>query len=139
MADHTFHLEVVTPDRVVLEDEATELVAPGVEGYLGVMANHAPMVTELGVGELRYTDTHRQQHRLAVSGGFMQVGGNRTTVLADSAERAEEINVARAREALDRARQARAELAANPDTARSAELELEQNRAENRLKVASGA
>jgi F-type H+-transporting ATPase subunit epsilon len=136
MAEHTFQLEVVTPDRVVLEEEVTALVAPGIEGYLGVLANHAPMVTELAVGELRYTDTHRHEHRLAVSGGFMQVAGNRTTVLADSAERAEEINTTRAREALDRARQLRAELGPAPDASRLAELDADQKRAENRLKIA---
>ena len=68
-----FHLQVVTPDRIVLDDEAVSLVAPGIEGYLGVLPNHAPMVTELGVGELRYTSVSGNEVRVAVSGGFMQV------------------------------------------------------------------
>ena len=136
MAGRTFQLQVVTPDRIVLDAEVVSLVAPGVEGYLGVLPNHAPMVTELGVGELRYTTPDDDEMRLAVSGGFMQVTGDKTTVLADSAERAEQINVERARAALQRASDARQELAAHPDARRLAEADAEMQRARNRLKVA---
>jgi F-type H+-transporting ATPase subunit epsilon len=134
----TFRLQVVTPERVVLDDDAASLVAPGIEGYLGVLPNHAPMVTELGVGELRYTTPRGAEFRLAVGGGFMQVTGDRTTVLADSAERAEQINLDRAREALQRATELRQELGAGTDPGRQAEAEAEIERARNRLKVAGG-
>src|SRR3954452_5068237 len=138
MADSTFHLQVVTPDRIVLDEEAVSLVAPGIEGYLGVLPNHAPLVTELGVGELRYRNAAGDEFRLAVSGGFMQVSGSRTTVLADAAERAEQINIDRARAALQRAADARNERGANPDARRLEEADAELRRAQNRLKVAGG-
>ncbi len=133
---------MVTPDRVVLSDEAVSLTAPGSEGYLGILANHAALVTELGVGELRYTDTHQREHRLAVSGGFMEVGGNQATVLADAAERAGEIDTDRARQAQDRAQQDSENLqAAEPGPEHAADLRrltAEIQRAENRLRIAGG-
>jgi F-type H+-transporting ATPase subunit epsilon len=138
MAERAFQLEVVTPDRVVLSEDATLLVAPGVEGYLGVMAHHAPLVTELAVGELRYTGADGRRKRLAVSGGFMQVADNHVTVLADTAERVEEIDADRARAALDQALQELQELAGRYADARASEARAALERARNRLKLASG-
>ena len=95
---------MVTPDRIVLSDVATAVVAPGVMGSFGILTNHAPFLSELATGELRYRRDNAEEIRLAVSGGFLQVYHNQVTVLADSAEKAGEIDVDRARRARDQAR-----------------------------------
>lgn len=127
----TFHLEIVTPDRALLSEEVVSIVAPGVEGYLGVLANHAPLVTELGVGILRIRYPDDTEENVAVSGGFMEVANNRVLVLADAAERPQDIDIQRAKEALIRARQRLHDPTMDHERARAA---LE--RAINRLKVA---
>lgn len=99
-----YRLEIITPERRLLDREVVSLIAPGVEGYLGVMAGHAPLITELTVGKLmlRYEDDDVDY--VAVSGGFMEVTGEHTIILAQSAEFAGEIDVERARRAADRAK-----------------------------------
>jgi F-type H+-transporting ATPase subunit epsilon len=131
-----FHLDVVTPDRVVLSEEVASLVAPGAQGYLGVLPHHVPLVTELGIGTLTYRGVSGPSGTLAVSGGFMEVGGERTTVLADAAERAEEIDAERARRARDRARERLHTLTDRGEPAELAEAHAALARAVNRLKVA---
>jgi F-type H+-transporting ATPase subunit epsilon len=103
MADR-LRLEVATPTRLVVSGEADEVVVPGSEGAFGVLPGHAPLVSLVGIGEVIYR-TGRDEHYLAVSGGFAEVGPDHVTVLAESAERPEEIDVARARAARDRAEQ----------------------------------
>jgi F-type H+-transporting ATPase subunit epsilon len=111
MAEKKFKLEIVTPERVELSDEVVSLIAPGTEGYIGIMANHAPLVTELRVGELRICWEHVCRY-LAITGGFMEVSGpssrgregNKVTILADACESAEEIDVNRAKAAVERAK-----------------------------------
>jgi F-type H+-transporting ATPase subunit epsilon len=127
----SFHLEVVTPDRMLISEEAVSIIAPGVEGYLGVLANHAPLVTELGVGILRIRYPDDTEENVAVSGGFMEVANNRVLVLADAAERPQDIDIQRAKEALLRARQRLQDPTADHEHAQAA---LE--RALNRLKAA---
>ncbi|GIV15281.1 MAG: ATP synthase epsilon chain [Armatimonadota bacterium] len=127
----SFHLEIVTPDRALLSEEVVSIIAPGVEGYLGVLANHAPLVTELGVGILRIRYPDDAEENVAVSGGFMEVANNRVLVLADAAERPQDIDIQRAKEALLRARQRLHDPTMDHERARAA---LE--RALNRLKVA---
>jgi F-type H+-transporting ATPase subunit epsilon len=136
MPDRTFRLDVVTPDRVVLSEDVVSVVAPGVEGYLGVLPGHAPLVTELGTGALTYRPSSGREGTLAVSGGFMEVARDRTTVLADAAERAEEIDVERARRARDRARAAVHAQEERYNEAQAAEAAAALQRAENRLKLA---
>jgi F-type H+-transporting ATPase subunit epsilon len=131
-----FSIDVVTPDRVVLREEATSLIAPGVLGGFGVLSRHAPMMSELAVGELRYRNTDGAEFTLAVGAGFIQIANNRVTVLADSAERAEEIDLDRARRALDRARDELREAQAMVDAQIRAEREAAFQRAQNRIKVA---
>jgi F-type H+-transporting ATPase subunit epsilon len=126
-----FHLDIVTPDRELLSEEVVSVIAPGVEGYLGVLANHAPLVTELAVGVLRVRYPDDTEEDIAVSGGFMEVANNRVLVLADAAERAQDIDIQRAREALIRARQMLQDPTVDHDRARKA---LEQ--ALTRLRVA---
>ena len=103
MADR-LKLEVATPTRLVVSGEADEVVVPGSEGSFGVLPGHAPLLSLVGTGEVMYR-TGREEHHLAVSGGFAEVGPNHVTILAESAERPEEIDVARARAARDRAEQ----------------------------------
>lgn len=95
-------LVIVTPDRRVVHDSVSAVSIPGKNGYLGILPGHAPLLTELSVGELSYERGDRTQY-LAVSWGFAEVLPNRVIVLAQTAERAEEIDVQRAEQARKRA------------------------------------
>lgn len=107
------HLEVITPERRVYEDDVDMVIAPASEGYVGILPHHAPLLTGLGPGEFRVKKGGVEE-ALAVFGGFMDVRGDRVVVLTEAAEPAEEIDAARAQEARDRAQQA---LAAGPVSA----------------------
>ncbi len=98
----TFKLEIVTPDRQVVDDAAEELQMPGRKGYLGILPGHAPLITELAVGEISYRHAGKISY-LAVAWGFAEVLPDRVIILAETAERAEEIDVTRAQQAVDRA------------------------------------
>jgi len=135
MPEKTFKVEIVTPERVVLTQDAVSLVAPGVEGSLGILANHAPLMTELTIGEIWLRDADGEVTRLATSGGFMEVRENTARILADTAERAEEIDVARAEEARKRAEERLRSRAAEVDHARA---EAALKRAIARLRVVRG-
>jgi len=104
----TYPLEVVTPERVMLSEQVTITLAPGTEGQLGILARHAPLMTELAPGEVLATlaDGRTTSH-IVISGGFLEIapGEGRTTILADSAERVDEIDITRAEEDLAAARQ----------------------------------
>ncbi len=95
-------LEVVTPERRVIEETVSEVQLPGLGGYLGILPGHAPLITELGVGELSYRKGEDTFYATAIR-GFAEVLPDRVIVLAEIAERAEEIDAKRAREALERA------------------------------------
>ena len=101
MAD-TFQLEIVTPEKMVVRDVAEEMQIPGKDGYLGILPGHAPLITELAVGEITYR-TANITHRLSVAWGFAEVLPDKVTVLAESAERAVEVDVIRAQAAKQRA------------------------------------
>ncbi|HET8567429.1 MAG TPA: F0F1 ATP synthase subunit epsilon [Candidatus Limnocylindria bacterium] len=93
-------LEIITPERKVLEEEVDMVVAPASEGYVGILPHHAPLLTSLGPGEL-IVKKGGVEETLAVFGGFMDVRGGRVTILTDEADRAEELDeerVHRARE-----------------------------------------
>lgn len=96
-------LQVVTPERHILSLDVDSLEMPGKDGYLGILPGHAPLITEMGVGSLTYQQGSAT-HYLTVMYGFAEVLPDRVIVLAEIAERAEEIDVARARAALDRAK-----------------------------------
>jgi F-type H+-transporting ATPase subunit epsilon len=100
----TFQLEIVTPERLVVRDVAQEMQIPGKNGYLGILPGHAPLITELAVGEISYRNDGLTHH-LAVAWGFAEVLPNKVTILAETAESADEIDVARAERARDRAQQ----------------------------------
>ena len=103
MAENTFTFRLVTPQRLVLEAPVASLEAPGSEGYLGVLAHHAPLITTLRPGRLEVKDAAGKRSAFCVGGGFLEVSANRATVLADSAERVGEIDVERAKASLARA------------------------------------
>ena len=104
MLPASIQLIVVTPERQLLRESVVEATVPGLEGQLGILPGHAPLMTELGIGELSYrTSTSSQPVVLAVVRGFAEVLPDRVTVLAETAERAEEIDLARAEEAKARA------------------------------------
>jgi F-type H+-transporting ATPase subunit epsilon len=101
MAD-TLQLEIVTPERLVEKDTVEEVQIPGKNGYLGILPLHAPLITELGVGEIIYKVSGLTRH-IAVAWGFAEVLPDRVTILAETAERAEDIDAERARKAKERA------------------------------------
>src|SRR3954464_9670571 len=100
----TFELEIVTPEKKVVETAAEEIQIPGKNGYLGILPGHAPLITELSVGEITFRENPTEQH-LAVAWGFAEVLPNKVTILAASAERPSDINLDRARKAKERAEQ----------------------------------
>jgi F-type H+-transporting ATPase subunit epsilon len=101
MAD-TFTLEVVTPTRLIVRETVREAQIPVLGGYIGVLPGHTPLLAGMGIGELSYHVGERV-HSCTAIGGFVEALGDRVIVLADRAERAEEIDVPRAQAALDRA------------------------------------
>jgi F-type H+-transporting ATPase subunit epsilon len=128
----TLHVEVVTQDRNVYSGEAAMVVAPGADGVLGILPRHAPLLTLLKVGELRIKHDN-DEDTLFVAGGFMEVSHNVVTVLADAAERAEDIDTARAEEARRRAQASLEQRASDVD---QTEMQGALERALVRLKVA---
>lgn len=127
----TIQLEIVTPERLVVNDTAEYIEIPGRSGYLGVLPGHAPLITELAVGEISYRNGS-QTKRLAVAWGFAEVLQNKVTILAETAEKAEEIDTARAEAAK---KKAEAELQkAGPEGNKDAQAALQ--RATTRLDVA---
>ena len=95
-------LQIVTPDRRIVEEQVDEVEVPGSEGYFGVLPGHTPMLAALGVGELWYRKGQERIY-LSIAGGFAEVLPDRVTILARLAERAEEIDVERAEAARTRA------------------------------------
>jgi F-type H+-transporting ATPase subunit epsilon len=95
-------LEIATPMRLVVSEQVDEIVAPGTEGYFGVLPGHAPFLTTLGIGVVTYR-IGREEHQLALAGGFAEVRNDKVIILADSAERPEEIDRGRAERARERA------------------------------------
>ena len=129
------HLEVITPERKVYEDDVDMVVAPASEGYVGILPHHIPLFTTLGPGEFKVKKGGVEEV-LAVFGGFMDVRGDRVVVLTDAAEPAEEIDTNRAQEARERAQQV---LAAGPASAADEQrARAELQRALVRLRVSEG-
>ena len=104
MAD-TIQLEIVTPERLVVKDTAEYIELPGKTGYLGVLPGHAPLITEIAAGEISYK-TGSAIKWLAVASGFAEVLPEKITILAETAEKSEEIDVSRAQAAKQRAEEA---------------------------------
>jgi F-type H+-transporting ATPase subunit epsilon len=116
MLPESIELIVVTPERQLLRETVVEVTLPGGNGCLGILPGHAPLITELGIGELTYRAKNGSEVvHLAVISGFAEVLGDRVTVLAETAERPEEIDVARAEEAKKRAEERLAKAASDPE------------------------
>ena len=97
------NLEIITAERQVYSDEVDMVIAPGFDGQLGILPMHAPLMTMLKPGELTVKKSGEEDMYVAVSGGFMEVLGNKVSVLADACERSDEIDEQRAEEAIQRA------------------------------------
>ena len=98
----TFQLEIVTPEKMVVRDAAQEAQIPGRNGYFGVLPGHAPLITELGAGEISYRSAGQVQ-RFSVAWGFAEILPDRVTVLAETVERVNEIDTTRAQQELTEA------------------------------------
>jgi F-type H+-transporting ATPase subunit epsilon len=105
MLPDTIQLVIVTPERQLLSETVSEVTLPGADGYLGVLPGHAPLITELGIGELTYKTRGGENGLLAVTRGFAEVLPDRVSVLAETAEFAEDIDLPRAEAALKRAQE----------------------------------
>jgi F-type H+-transporting ATPase subunit epsilon len=121
----TFQLEIVTPEKMVVKEQAEEAQIPGKQGYLGILPGHAPLITELAVGEITYRSAGAIHH-LAVAWGFAEVLPDKVTILAETAERPEEIDVKRAQESKQRAE----------ERLKSGKTEVDYTRAEDALQRA---
>ncbi len=126
------HLDIVTVERLVVSEEVDYVSAPGIDGVLGILPRHEPLLTALTFGELRYKKDG-EEISFAIGGGFMEVRPDKVTVLADAADHAEEIDEQRAEEARQRAQEL---LSQKPESdAEAARLEHALRRAEVQLKV----
>lgn len=130
MAD-TIQIEIVTPERLLVSDQATEVQMPGLSGYLGILPGHAPLITELRSGEFSYRKPDGSIERLALHWGFAEVLPDKVTVLAVRAEKASEIDV----EVAKRQRQMAEEQLKDPKADQAEALQLIE-RAKTRLEVA---
>ncbi|MFH1676878.1 MAG: ATP synthase F1 subunit epsilon, partial [bacterium] len=95
MPEKTFHLMIATPTGWAVKDDAESLIIPAAEGYMGILANHAPLMTALAIGTLTYRDSSGYDHIFAVTEGFLEVSQNTVTILADAAETKEKIDIDR--------------------------------------------
>lgn len=128
----TIELEIVTPERQVIKDRAEQLQIPGRAGYLGILPGHAPLLTELAIGEITYRN-QGVDNRLAVAWGFAEVLPEKVTIVAETAERGEDIDVARAQAARAHALE---NIRTAADNAAYEEATQALARAESRLAVA---
>jgi len=129
-------LEVATPERLMLKESVTGVEVPGANGALGILPNHAPLLSELGAGVLRYTLPGQVRRSLSVSGGWVEVGPKSVRILANTAELANDIDVKRAQEALQRANQRLLNPTGDVDIARALNA---LKRAQARLEAAKSA
>ena len=132
MAEKLF-LEVVTPQKAVVSEEAEIVVAPGSEGEFGALKGHTTFLTSLKMGPLRYKDAAGKERLLFINGGFAEVLPNKVTILAESAERQEDIDFARAQKAKERAEQRLSTKTSDLDLVRA---EAALRRAVDRIRIA---
>ncbi len=133
MAEKTYHLEIVTPRKVIFNDQVLSFTAPGVVGGFQVLRSHAPLLSNIAVGEVKLINAAGQEFRFATSGGVVEVHENKVMMLAETAERSDQIDVQRATAARDRAKQ-RLESRQSDINIERARVAME--RALNRLKIA---
>ena len=129
----SFELEIVTPEKLVVKEAVEEAQIPGLDGYLGILPGHAPLITELGVGIITYRAGGTTK-TLSVAWGFAEVLQDKVTILAETVERPDEIDVARAQQAKERAEQL---LKSNDPELDYERAQDDLRRAETRLRVAT--
>ena len=105
MAD-TFEIEIATPERLLAREKAIRAQIPALEGYIGVLPDHAPLLSELGIGAMTYTTGDDHRFSLAIRGGFLEINNNVVRVLTDIAEKGHEIDVGQAEKDLKQAQEA---------------------------------
>lgn len=132
MTGKEFELEIVTPRKIAFSGQVESFSAPGVLGGFQVLHSHAPLLSNLRVGEVKVLDVEGKETRYATSGGFVEVRNNKVVMLAETAERSDEIDVERAKAAAERAKQ---RLAGNKGAVDADRARLALQRALNRLKV----
>ena len=128
----TFRLEIVTAERMIFSDDVSAVIAWGVEGQLGILPHHAPLMTMLQPGDILIRKD-KEEELFAISGGFLEVRPDKVIILADACERVDEIDVSRAEEAKKRAQET---MKAAPLSAEAATAEAALRRSLARLKVA---
>jgi F-type H+-transporting ATPase subunit epsilon len=133
MADKTYHLEIITPKRIVFKGEVTSFSAPGLEGGFQVLHSHAPLLASLKIGRVKLRVAEGNEFHYAISGGFVEVRENHVLLLAETAERTDEIDAQRAKSSRDRAQKRMAEKKSDIDFERA---RFALYRALNRLKIA---
>jgi len=131
MAEKLF-LEVVTPQKAIVSEEVEIVIAPGSEGEFGALKGHTTFLTSLKIGTLRYKDASGKERYLFINGGFAEVLPDKVTILAESAEYRQDIDVERATKAKERAEKRLAEKAADTDLVRA---EVALKRAVHRLRI----
>lgn len=134
MADKNFQLDIVTPAKTVYSGEVQSFTAPGVMGNFQVLFNHAPLLSSIGIGEIKVVESNGTSLHFATSGGFVEVKSNKVILLAESAERSDEINVERAEKAKTRAAERINKKDRETDDARA---RVALSRSINRMKIAS--
>jgi F-type H+-transporting ATPase subunit epsilon len=132
MADKSFHLEIITPRRIVFKGEVTSVGVPGAAGGFQVLHSHAPLLSNLKIGEIKIREENGSESRYAVSGGFVEVKNNNVIILAETVEHIDEIDKERAKTARDRALKRIAEKKDDIDIERA---KLSLGRALNRIKI----
>lgn len=133
MADKEFRLHVLTQEKAVIDRQVVSVIAPGTEGYLGIWKDHAPLVTALQPGKLSIKPDPDHEIDYAIAGGYLEVSGNRVTILTDSLEEIAQIDLDRAHAALERAHKQLESMDSELDAA-AAEHALQ--RAKNRVRLA---
>jgi F-type H+-transporting ATPase subunit epsilon len=129
-----FNLSIVTPEKIFYENEVSSLVAPGIEGYLGILTDHAPLITAITPGKVTIKENSQEEIILSVTEGFLEVSANTATLLVDAVEYASDIDADRAKEAMERARKRLTDKAGDIDIPRARKAA---ERAKSRIKIAS--
>lgn len=106
MAESTFNIEIATPERLLTKEKAIRAQIPAKDGFIGVLPDHAPLLSELGIGALTYTTADDHRFSIAINGGYLEIYNNVVRVLSDTAEKSQEIDVSKAEQDLKKAQDA---------------------------------
>lgn len=127
-----YNLSIVSPEKIFLEEQVISTSAPGSEGYLEILTDHAPLITSLMPGKLTLIDQNKEKKYCAISGGFLEISKNKLSILADAIESANQIDLPRAQKSQERAKKRIESKTGEIDLPRAmASLK----RAENRIKI----